>query len=69
MTPLNIRNPDLELVEVCLLRGVDSPLLFLVLGPSVMAGVDLTSSVERQKNSSSAWSSCLLLLETSPVPV
>ena len=45
----------LELVEVCLLRGCEeAELEFLVLGPSVMEGVALTSSVDRQKNSSSS---------------
>ena len=40
----------LELVEVCLLRGwEEAELEFLVLGPSVIEGVALTSSVLRKR--------------------
>ena len=46
-------------MDVCRLLGRETPLEFLVLGPSVIAGVLLTSSVDKQKNSSSPSSSPL----------
>ena len=46
-------------MDVCRLLGKETPLEFLVLGPSVIAGVLRTSSVDKQKNSSSASSSPL----------
>ena len=45
MTIFNKLFVYLELVEVCLLRGCETPLGLRVRGPSRMAGVDLTSSV------------------------